>query len=86
MSKFYINTDYRTILYAICRVGLGVYLLIHSILRVIDFDEFLATAIAYLPEESSIAFLAYLTPLIPFMEFFLAVMILTGIYTNIALN
>lgn len=73
-------------LYALSRVGLGVYLLIHAVHGLLDFDNFMVSALNYLPEESSIAFLAYLTPIIPFMEFFLALMILLGLYTAPALR
>ena len=86
MKEYYPNTDYKTILYTIGRVGLGAYLLFHSVLGIIDMDEFMVTALSYFPEGSSISFLAYLTPIIPFMEFFLAIMILTGIYTKAALK
>lgn len=86
MGKFYNQTDYRTILYAIIRIALGMYLLVHSVFSLIDFDRFMITALEYLPEDSSISFLAYLTPIIPFMEFFLSVMILTGLYTKAALR
>lgn len=86
MKNFYTATDYKTILYAIARVALGSYLLFHSILGVMDFDQFMITALSYFEEDSSISFLAYLSPVVPFMEFFLAVMILTGLYTQIALR
>ncbi len=49
-------------------------------------DQFMVVALSYFPDESSISFLAYLTPIVPFMEFFLAVMILTGLYTKPALK
>jgi uncharacterized membrane protein YphA (DoxX/SURF4 family) len=86
MKEYYLKTDYRTILYTIVRVGLGAYLLFHSVIGILDMDEFMVTALSYFPEGSSLSFLAYLTPIIPFMEFFLAIMILTGIYTKAALK
>ncbi|SCY13157.1 hypothetical protein SAMN05192588_1300 [Nonlabens sp. Hel1_33_55] len=86
MSRFYPKSDLRTLLYAALRIGLGLYLLIHAVIGLMDMDNFMLTALSYLEEDSSIAFLAYLTPIIPFMEFFLAVMILTGIYTKAALQ
>ncbi|KQC33253.1 hypothetical protein AAU57_07930 [Nonlabens sp. YIK11] len=85
MSRFYPKSDIRTLLYAMLRVGLGLYLLIHAVIGLMDMDNFMLTALGYL-EDSSVEFLAYLTPIIPFMEFFLAVMILTGIYTRAALQ
>ncbi|PRP66128.1 hypothetical protein [Nonlabens agnitus] len=85
MSRFYPKSDIRTLLYAMLRVGLGLYLLIHAVIGLMDMDNFMLTALGYL-EDSSVEFLAYLTPIIPFMEFFLAVMILTGIYTKAALQ
>jgi uncharacterized membrane protein YphA (DoxX/SURF4 family) len=86
MKEYYSKTNYRTILYTVARVGLGAYLLFHSVLGIIDMDEFMVTALSYFSKGSSISFLAYLTPIVPFMEFFLAVMILTGIYTQAALK
>lgn len=86
MSHFYDKTDFKTILYSISKIGLGLYLLVHAVFSLIDFDKFMVTALTYLPEDSPISFLAYLTPVIPFMEFFLALMILTGLYTRPALK
>ncbi len=86
MEEYYENTDYKTILYALVRIGLGGYLLFHSILGIMDFDQFMVTALSYFEPGSSISFLAYLTPIVPFMEFFLALMIFTGLYTSAALK
>ncbi|BAO55897.1 DoxX family protein [Nonlabens marinus] len=86
MGGYYEKTDYKTISYAVIRVALGGYLLFHSIIGIIDFDQFMVTALSYFEEGSSISFLAYLTPIVPFMEFFLALMILTGLYTRLALQ
>jgi uncharacterized membrane protein YphA (DoxX/SURF4 family) len=86
MKEYYPKTDYRTVLYTIVRIGLGAYLLFHSVLGVVDMDEFMVTALSYFSKDSSISFLAYLTPIVPFMEFFLGVMILTGVYTLVALK
>lgn len=86
MSNFYPKDDFRSIIYAIARVGLGVYLLVHAVYGLIDFDRFMISALSYLPEDSPISFLAYLTPIIPFMELFLALMIFLGIYTKSALQ
>jgi uncharacterized membrane protein YphA (DoxX/SURF4 family) len=86
MKKYYPKTDYRTVLYTIVRIGLGAYLLFHSVLGVIDMDEFMVIALSHFSKDSSISFLAYLTPIVPFMEFFLGVMILTGVYTQVALK
>jgi|GEM_PF-7031431 len=86
MGEYYDKTDYKTIVYALVRISLGAYLLFHSIIGIIDFDEFMVTALSYFADDSSISFLAYLTPIVPFMEFFLALMILTGIYTRAALQ
>ena len=85
MSKIYNQTDYRSILYVCVRVILGLYLLLHSISGLWDFDQFMVTALGYFPEESAMSYIAYLTPVIPFIEFFLAIMILAGIYTKSAL-
>ncbi|AZQ44032.1 MauE/DoxX family redox-associated membrane protein [Nonlabens ponticola] len=86
MRNFYLRTDIKTIIYGITRVGLGIYLLSHAAMAFMDFDQFMATALSYFPEDSGLSFLAYLTPIVPFMEFFLAVMILAGIYTKLALK
>jgi uncharacterized membrane protein YphA (DoxX/SURF4 family) len=86
MREYYDKTDYKTIIYALVRIALGSYLLFHSIIGILDFDEFMVTALSYFADDSSISFLAYLTPIVPFMEFFLALMILTGLYTRIALQ
>ncbi|WP_194852111.1 DoxX family protein [Nonlabens antarcticus] len=86
MRELYNKTDYRSIGYAVGRIGMGSYLLFHAITSIMDMDQFMVTALSYFTDNSPISFLTYLTPIIPFMELFLAIMILMGLYTRIALK
>ncbi len=86
MSHLYTSkNDWKTFLYALIRVSLGSYLLAHAILNMINFDSFLELSMAYIPTGSSLEFLAQLAPLVPLVEFFIALMILLGLYTRISL-
>lgn len=83
MTQLYTSqNNWKTILYLIVRVGLGSYLLIHALINLINYDEFIQLAVQYVPEGSELGFLANFTPIVPLLEFFIALMILTGLYAR----
>ena len=86
IPQFYsLNNDWKTIAYLVVRFSLGLYLLVHAVNNLIDYQSFIFSAREYVPEESALGFLANLTPIVPLLEFFLALMILFGLYTRISL-
>jgi uncharacterized membrane protein YphA (DoxX/SURF4 family) len=86
MPQFYsLQNDWKTICYFITRLSLGMYLLIHAIINLIEYQSFIFTAREYVPLESPLGFLANFTPIVPLLEFFLALMIILGLYTRISL-
>ncbi|WP_405369205.1 DoxX family protein [Nonlabens sp. Asnod2-A12] len=83
MTQFYSSqNNWKTITYLIVRVGLGSYLLIHAIVNLVNYDEFIQLAVQYVPQGSELGFLANFTPIVPLLEFFIALMILTGLYAR----
>ncbi len=84
-SNNFISSNYKPLLYAVIRISLGAYLLLHSLESVLGMDEFMTQALSYFEKNSSFTVLTYLIPVVPFVEFFLAVLILSGLYTNLAL-
>ncbi|MDP5100528.1 MAG: hypothetical protein NWQ09_04310 [Nonlabens sp.] len=83
---YYEKTDVKTISYAAVRVILGGYLLIHSIINVLNYNQFISDTMKYFEKDSSFNFLAELAPLVPLMEFFIAGMIILGLYTSVSLK
>lgn len=83
MTQFYSSqNNWKTISYLIVRVGLGSYLLIHSLINLNNYDQFIQLSIPYVPQGSELGFLANFTPVVPLLEFFIALMILTGLYAR----
>lgn len=86
MPQFYSSrNNWKTIIYALIRIALGSYLLLHAINNLINFESFIEISMSYIPADSKLEFLAHLTPLVPLVEFFIASMILLGIYTRSSL-
>jgi uncharacterized membrane protein YphA (DoxX/SURF4 family) len=86
LHLYYLKNDWKSFLYAIVRVGLGLYLISHAILNLIHYDDFIEASRHYVPEGSGLEFLAYFTPAVPMLEFFIALMILGGLYTRLSLQ
>ncbi|AGC75405.1 DoxX-like protein [Nonlabens dokdonensis] len=86
MSHLYSSkNNWKTFLYAVIRVALGSYLLVHAIYNLANFETFIELSMGYIPTDSPLEFLAQLTPLVPLVEFFIALMILLGLYARISL-
>jgi uncharacterized membrane protein YphA (DoxX/SURF4 family) len=85
MSQFYSSkNNWKTFLYAVIRVALGSYLLVHALNNLINFENFIELSMDYVPQNSPLEFLAHLAPLVPLIEFFIALMIFLGLYARLS--
>lgn len=78
---YYLKNDKLIFIYSFFRIFLGVYLLFHAIVNVMNYDVFLTESKTYFEVGSPFIFLSYLTPIVPLLEFFLAGVIILGLYT-----
>ncbi|WP_124980035.1 MauE/DoxX family redox-associated membrane protein [Nonlabens xiamenensis] len=83
---YHTKTDWKSILYFTVRFGLGFYLFVHAVLNLIHYNDFVLMSRQYVPEDSAFGFLAYFTPAVPLIEFFIASMLLIGLYTRMSLK
>lgn len=79
------KNDFPVYLYTILRIGLGLYLLFHALDHIIHFNQYLKDTEAYLGEDSMSTILQLFIPIVPMIEFFIALMITMGLYTRISL-
>lgn len=85
-SFYYKRNDFKIVLYGLARILLGAYLLIHAMANVLNYDYFIAESLSYFGKENAFRVLANLTPIVPLLEFFLAILIVFGIYTKSTLK
>ncbi|EAS18807.1 hypothetical protein FNJ87_16020 [Nonlabens mediterrranea] len=80
------QTDQFSILYLIVRILLGAYLIYHASLNLFDFDAFYLDSINYTNDSGYQSMLGMISPFLPFIELFIGVLILTGLYTSVCLR
>ncbi|PQJ30480.1 hypothetical protein BST92_00335 [Nonlabens arenilitoris] len=80
------KNDQYSIAYLFLRVLLGAYLIYHAGSNLFDFDSYYMDSINYSSTLNFQNLLSMITPFLPFVELFIGVLILTGLYTSVCLR
>ncbi|WOI24122.1 hypothetical protein [Nonlabens ulvanivorans] len=80
------QNDQFSVAYFLLRTILGAYLIYHASLNLFDFDAFYLDSINYSDKTGFQNLLGIVSPFLPFVELFIGVLILTGLYTSVCLR